>query len=113
MDYRSLVANHVREAVPGLSSAVVCIYCDYKDPRTHSEFVLLGSIARQLVDQLPSVPGTVKDFCDQIAERKRHPTGDEWISLIEAVSQSFEKTYVLIDALVLLPPVITHKSSLC
>lgn len=88
----------------------MCIYCDYKDPRTHSECALLGSIARQLVDQIASVPGTVKDFCDQITDRKQHPSGDEWILLIETISQSFEKTYVFIDALVLLPPDTVHNS---
>ena len=81
----------------------MCIYCDYKDSRTHSEFALLASIAMQMVDQTALFPATAKDFSNQITERKRHPTGDEWISLIGSISQSFEKTYVFIDALVLPP----------
>ena len=58
------------------------------------------------------VSGSVKKFCDQITERKRHPIGDELVSLIEALSQSSEKTYVFIDALVLPPlqPVVTNSS---
>ncbi|TGO07453.1 hypothetical protein BTUL_0275g00150 [Botrytis tulipae] len=95
----SLAVNHVREAVRSTKGATICIYCDYKDPKTWSELGLLSSIARQLTEQTNSIPSVVKEFCDQNAEKKRNPTGDEWISLIKSISLLFQTTYVFIDAL--------------
>lgn len=76
------------------------MYCNYKDTNTHSELALLSSIARQLTEQVDHVPPVVKEFRDQNATKKRDPTGDEWITLINSLGRSFYRTIIIVDALV-------------
>ena len=98
---RSLAVNHVQEATQGTKAAIAYIYCDYKNPRTQSELELLSSLTRQLTEQTSSMPTAVKEFCDKNAERRRNPTGDEWISLVKSLCLLFRTTYIFVDALVI------------
>lgn len=92
--------NHVSTVTEGLNVDVVYIYCDYKDVRTQSEFELLSNIARQLAEQTSPIPPVVREFRDRNAGKNRSPKGDEWISFINALCSLFQKTYILVDALV-------------
>jgi ankyrin repeat domain-containing protein 50 len=98
---RSLAVNYIHEVIQGTKAAIVYIYCDYKNPKTQSELELLSSIARQLTEQTSSIPRAVKEFCGKNAERRRNPTGDEWISLVKSICLHFQTTYVFVDALVI------------
>ncbi|KAL4802471.1 hypothetical protein BDV18DRAFT_154179 [Aspergillus unguis] len=95
----SMAVNYVSEATEGQGVAVAYVYCDYKDERTHSEFELLSSIARQLANHYVGIPPAVRKFRDKNADKKRNPTSKEWITLIKVLSHHFPKTYIFIDAL--------------
>ena len=98
---RSFAVNYVQEAIQGTKTAIAYVYCDYENPKTHSELELLSSIARQLTEQTNSILPAVKEFCGKNVERRRNPTGDEWISLIKSICLLFQTTYVFVDALVI------------
>lgn len=93
--------NYVQEASQGSKTAIAYIYCDYENPKTQSELELLSSIARQLAKQTNSIPSAVKEFCEKNAERRRHPTGDEWVLLLKSIGLLFQTTYIFVDALVI------------
>lgn len=95
-----MAVNYVSEATEGQDVAVIYVYCDYKDERTHSEFDLLSSIARQLANHYVGIPPALREFRDKNAGKKGNPTSKEWITLIKELSRSFPKTYIFIDALV-------------
>ncbi|KAK5309727.1 hypothetical protein LTR70_010039 [Exophiala xenobiotica] len=95
----ALAIDHVQESVQGKGAAIAYLYCDYKDPTTHSELGLLSSIARQLTELARPLPKVVKEFCEKQAERRRNPAEDEWISLISTICPLFSTTFVFIDAL--------------
>ena len=97
---RSFVVDHIQEAIQGTKAATAYLYCDYKNPKTQSELELLSSVARQLAEQTSSMPSAVNEFCDKNAEKRRNPTGDEWIALIKSISHVFQRTYLFVDALV-------------
>jgi hypothetical protein len=61
----------------------------------------MSSLTRQLAEQTDSLPLEVKKFHDENAERNRDPTEEERLSLVRAISCSFNKTYIFIDALVI------------
>ncbi|KAF4627731.1 hypothetical protein G7Y89_g10420 [Cudoniella acicularis] len=95
----SLTVNHVQEAIQGTKVAIAYIYCDYKNPKTQSELELFASITRQLTEQTSSMPTEVKEFCDKNAEKRRNPTGEEWIALAKSICLLFKTTYIFVDAL--------------
>ncbi|KAG2421547.1 hypothetical protein HFD88_005522 [Aspergillus terreus] len=95
----SMAVNYVSEATEGQDVAVIYVYCDHKDERTHSEFDLLSSIARQLANHYVGIPPAVRKFRDKNVDKKGNPTSKEWITLIKELSRPFPKTYIFIDAL--------------
>ena len=100
IEARSLAVNHVQESLQGSKVAIAHFYCDYKNPKTHAELELLASITKQLAEQTTSIPATVTEFCTRNAAKRRNPTAEEWISLIQSICILFHATYLFIDALV-------------
>lgn len=98
---RSIIINYISEATEGTNVAVAYLYCDYKNERTQSESELLSNIARQLTEQTRSIPSEVREFRSRNAEKKRSAKADEWISLIEVLCLSFQKVFIIVDALVI------------
>jgi len=96
-----MAINFVEENTQRSKVAIAYVYCDYKDRNTQTEIELLSSITRQFVEQIHPVPTEVSAFRDKYAEKRRHPTVDERIALLRSISDSFERAYVFIDALVL------------
>ncbi|MCJ1394650.1 hypothetical protein MMC18_007530 [Xylographa bjoerkii] len=95
----SVAVNYIEENTQRSKVAIAYVYCDYKDPKTQSEIQLLSSIIRQLAEQSKPLPPEVNAFRDKYAEKRRHPTADERISLMRTISEHFERTYVFVDAL--------------
>ena len=62
---------------------------------------MLSSITQQLAEQISPLPTEVKAFQNTKARRRRNPTNDEWLSLLECICGHFQTVYVFIDALVL------------
>ena len=86
------------------SVAITYVYCNYKDPDTHSEVGLLSSITRQLVEQTGVIPPGVLKFWEKYIEAKRYPTTEERILLINEICGLFARCYIFVDALVIYPP---------
>ncbi|WEW59218.1 hypothetical protein PRK78_004687 [Emydomyces testavorans] len=95
----SIAVNYVSETTRGTKSAIVYIYCDYKDEKTQSELQLLSSISRQLAEQSHPIPPEVIEFREKNAEKKRNPTADEWIFFIRSLCLAFQSIYIFVDAL--------------
>ncbi|KAK5085112.1 hypothetical protein LTR70_008066 [Exophiala xenobiotica] len=95
----SFAVNFIHEHTQNNNAAIAYIYCDYKDPRTHSDVGLLSSIARQLVEQTKSLPVAATDFSEKQAGRKRAADVTEWVSLIRTICLFFDSRYLFVDAL--------------
>jgi hypothetical protein len=93
--------NHVEENTPPSITAKAFFYFSYKDSRTHILSEVWSSIIRQLVEQTLTIPPEVEGFHTKFADmRSMRPSTKDHISLIQTVSQTFERTYLFIDALV-------------
>lgn len=101
----SFLVDFLHETTKRSDTAIAYIYCNYKEKSTHSTYQLLSSIARQITEQVGELPPVVKQFRDQNATKKRNPTGEEWIALIQSLRGLFSRTIIVVDALVcLIPP---------
>ena len=97
---RSFLVNYTQTALQGPENAVVYIYCNYKDPQTHSELELLACIGKQLAEQAYSGFHIARDFARQVSAQKRDPLGDELVAFIKSLCALFRTVHILIDALV-------------
>ena len=97
---RATIVNHIEESSEGANVAVAFVYCDYKDPETLSLASIWSSIVRQLVESCQHIPPEVRAFRLKHIEKRSFPSVEEWLALVKKLSRLFDKTYILIDALV-------------
>ncbi|KAH7113682.1 hypothetical protein B0J13DRAFT_242564 [Dactylonectria estremocensis] len=96
----STAVSYIEENTEGSNVAIAYAYCDYQDRNTLSETSIWSSIIRQLVESCQQIPTEVTAFRDKYLEKRSLPTDEERILLVKAISRLFQKTYILIDALV-------------
>ncbi|KAL6232559.1 hypothetical protein BDW75DRAFT_232694 [Aspergillus navahoensis] len=95
----SIAVNYVSANTEGNDVAIVYLYFDYKNRKTHSKLELLSSIARQLSAQCGQIPQLAREFRDRHADKRKEPEGKDWIVLIRELLRLFRKGYIFIDAL--------------
>ena len=100
-----MVINHIREkardeAALGKKVAVAYFYCDSKDPKTHLVDELLPVIIKVLIRKNVTVPEELDKLHQKYLDTEKAPSETDLLKLIESFSMSFDKVYVLIDALV-------------
>ncbi len=96
----SIAVNYVAESTRGQDTAIIYVYCDYKDSLTHSVTVLLSSILRQLVEQTPRAE-SIAELSMILNENTKHrdPTEAELFTWVCTVSKDFDDVYIFVDAL--------------
>lgn len=86
-----------RESQAG--SAVLYIYCDYKLRNEQSYKELLGSLARQLLSSINSVPQCVSATEEKCKTRNVGPSEREYENIIREMFSIVSTAWVVIDAL--------------
>jgi len=96
----SAVVDYIDTNMDRSKVAMAFVYCEYSNPISRSEVDILSSIIQQLVQQCAHMPSEIRAFRDRYAGRVSRPTVEERIGLIRLLAQLFDRTYILIDALV-------------
>lgn len=98
--YSSLIIEELEETVSSTNAtqAVAFIYCNYKEQDPEARDYLL-CILKQLVKQKPSVPSEVKASYEKHQIKNTRPQINEVSKLLRSVATSFERVYIVIDAL--------------
>jgi len=99
----STIVRYIDNRTERSKDAIAFVYCDYSDPKTRSEVGILSSITRQLAEKCTPLPLEVRAFHDRHARKVTRPTVEERIALIRLLARLFNRTYILIDALVMPP----------
>ena len=100
-----MIVNFLRqtaldEAATESKVAVAYFYCDNKDPRTHSINEFLSIIIKELVRKNATVPEELDKLHQIYMDTEKAPSKTDLLNLIRSLSKSFNKVFVLIDALV-------------
>ncbi|RPA77673.1 hypothetical protein BJ508DRAFT_228655 [Ascobolus immersus RN42] len=90
-DLEDLVANDD-------NSAVVYIYCYYKEQDARAEDYL-ACILKQLIQKRQHVPHTVKECFRRHMQHKTRPKMTEMATLLKSTLDTFNQVYVVVDAL--------------
>ena len=96
----SIAVNYVAESTRQQDTAVIYVYCDYKDSLTHSVTALLSSLLRQLIEQTPRTE-SIGELSMILNENAKHrdPTEAELFTWVCTVCKDFNDVYIFVDAL--------------
>ena len=95
----SMVIDHLTAAFGEPDVAVVGIYCDYNEFNQQSTPKYIASLLEQLLQKRSFVPVEVKKAFDVYSKKQSYPSLPEYIELLQMQMKSFNRVYVIIDAL--------------
>lgn len=97
--FASLVIDHLSNCLEGSQSAVLGVYCDYKEYSQQSTSKYVASLLQQLIIARGFVPGNVKAAFTTHSHRQTAPTFPEYLDLLTEQLDAFKRVFVVIDAL--------------
>lgn len=83
--------------IPDVGLAI--IYCNYKENLLQTVESLIATIARQLVEQKPTLGEELHRLYEKYSGRQRKPSFHDYLGLLKSVTNAFSEVYIVIDAL--------------
>lgn len=80
-------------------TGVAYIYCNFR--RQHEQNIdnLLGSLLKQLAENLSTLPESVKDLYERHNKKRTRPVFDEISRTLQSVATIYSRVFIVIDAL--------------
>ena len=96
---RSMVIDELKISQTSHDTAIAYYYCDYRTHVAQPLSLALGSILRLLVEQLASLPVSLRELHETCCREDRTPLPSELEHIIRGVSSSFPRAFIMVDAL--------------
>ncbi|KAF4627318.1 hypothetical protein G7Y89_g10840 [Cudoniella acicularis] len=97
--FASLVVEHLTKTFRNENIAVIGIYCDYREFNQQSTSKYLASLLGQLLTQRGRLPEQVKIAFQTYSRKQVYPTFPEYLDMVAGQMATFERVYVVVDAL--------------
>lgn len=95
----SIVIEILQTKFPDASRIGICfVYCNYKRHQEQTLVDLLCSLLKQLARDQGAVSETLATLFNMHQHRSSRPSIDEILSSLESVIKTFEKVFILVDA---------------
>jgi hypothetical protein len=96
----SIVINYLEKRFHNDSSiGIAYIYCNYQRQQEQKPAELLASLLKQLVQEQPSIPESVKSLYKSHKDKRTRPLFDEVSEVLQSVVAAYSRAFILIDAL--------------
>ncbi|GMG37995.1 unnamed protein product [Aspergillus oryzae] len=79
--------------------AVAYIFCNFRRQNEQTSTDLLTSLLKQLACQTPTLPKCLKNLFGNHKNQQTRPTSDEIWTALHTIGSSYEKVFIVIDAL--------------
>ena len=91
--------DHIRRAFPCETTAVACIYFNYRDQETQNIPNVIGALLKQLVESRQGLSPEMKKAYEQHRNGQSRLGKEELPSLLRSEVSYFQRLFVIIDAL--------------
>jgi hypothetical protein len=81
------------------SIGIAYLYCNFRRPQEQNPGNLLASLLKQLVQEQPSTPESVKSLYERHKDKRTRPSIDEISKVLYSVIVDHSKAFIIIDAL--------------
>ncbi|KAG5809640.1 hypothetical protein H9Q74_005480 [Fusarium xylarioides] len=95
----SIIGDLLHRFEPEDRVGVAFVYCSYKRQHEQSVEACMASLLKQLVHQLPKLPPTIRSLYRRHKNNQTRPSLDEIAQALQAVIDSREQVYLVVDAL--------------
>ncbi|GAB1317947.1 hypothetical protein MFIFM68171_08157 [Madurella fahalii] len=95
----AMVIDWLASGYPDQQVAIIYFYCSYKERELHTAKNVIGSLLKQLIQHMPSLPEGLLNLYDEHRQKGTRPDLNELTRLITQHAQNFSDIFVVIDAL--------------
>ena len=81
------------------SIGIAYLYCNFRRQHEQKPENLLASLLKQLVQEQPSIPESIKSLYERHKDKRTRPSFEEVSKALHSVAVSYSKTFIIIDAL--------------
>lgn len=81
------------------SVGIAYLYCNFRRQHEQKLEDLITSLLKQLLQNLSSIPDSVKMIYNQHKDKQTRPSLDEILKTLESVIATFSRVYIIVDAL--------------
>lgn len=96
----SIVIDHLKSLYYDEKDiGIAYIYCNFREQDIQNPIDIFLSLLKQLLQDMPHLPGSVTDFYKRHAERRERPTSSDILSLLTSTAKELSRVFIIIDAL--------------
>jgi hypothetical protein len=96
----SIVVDHLYTKFQNNSDVgIAYLYCNFRYQQEQKPADLLASLLKQLVQEQPSVPESIKSLYKRHKNESTRPSFDEISTTLHSVVADYSRTFIIIDAL--------------
>jgi len=81
------------------STGIAYLYCNYRQQQEQKPVDLLASLLKQLVQEQPSMPESMKSLYERHKDKRTRPSFDEISKVLYFVILDYSRAFIIIDAL--------------
>lgn len=97
--FRSFVVDELKELYTDSQVAIAYYYCDYRVQNVQPIAAALGGLLRLLLERIKIIPPMLRDTFEKSRREGRKPLSSELKEILLSVTASFERCFILIDAM--------------
>ena len=96
----SIIVDHLCNRFQNDGSVgIAYLYCNFRRQQEQKPAGLFASLLKQLVQEQPSVPESIKGLYICHKDRRTRPSSDEILKVLSSVICDYSRTFIIIDAL--------------
>jgi len=96
----SIIVEHLSTRFQDDSTVgIAYLYCSYRRQREQKLADLFSSLLKQLVQQQPSTPESMKNLYERHKDKRTRPSFDEISKVLHSIIADYARTFIIIDAL--------------
>lgn len=81
------------------SVGIAYLYCNFRQQHEQKSTDLVVSLLKQLAQQQPSIPETVKDLYNLHKTKQSRPAPDDIRDILHRIAATYSRTFIIVDAL--------------
>ena len=78
---------------------IAYLYCNFRREQEQKPADLFASLLKQLIQEQPSVPKSIRGLYEHHKDRRTRPSSDEILAVLHSVIRNYSRTFIIIDAL--------------
>lgn len=91
--------DHFQTQAQEANYGVAYVYFDYKEKNQQTPLRVLASLVKQLALPLRHLPAEIEKMYDKLEHQGKQPSLEELLTTLIAVSNSFDRVFLIFDAL--------------